>query len=303
MLPTEARIKSVGERADELKATVPSATTHRQRTPLNENSTMTHTDVPHPPSIAENAFNCPHCGAHADQTWLKLFAESLEPDQTPHIPDREFVDGIRKESVIDDEAKRHLIEWARNMDSGLVFTKKDERSYVYAAVYNLYISRCFSCGECAVWRHDQLIFPSKKFGIAPNPDLPREIKADYEEAQSIVDLSPRGAAALLRLCIQNLCVHLDQPGKHLDTDIAALVKAGLDVRVQQALDVVRVVGNNAVHPGQMDFKDDRDIATTLFGLVNLIAEKTISEPNHVNALFASLPEGAREHIDRRDKKS
>jgi len=123
---------------------------------------------------------------------------------------------------------------------------------------------------------------------------------DYEEASTILDLSPRGAAALLRQAIQRLCVHLGEKGDNINADIAALVEKGLDVRVQQALDVVRVIGNNAVHPGQIDLRDDRATAEKLFGLVNLIAENRISQPKHVAEMFGALPEGARKAIERRD---
>lgn len=82
--------------------------------------------------------------------------------------------------------------------------------------------------------------------------------------------------------------------------ITALVKKGLDVRVQRALDVVRVIGNNAVHPGHIDLRDDRAAAEKLFGLVNLIAERMISQPKHVQELYESLPEGARKAIEKRN---
>ena len=90
-------------------------------------------------------------------------------------------------------------------------------------------------------------------------------------------------------------------GRKLDDDIATLVKKGLDVRVQQALDVVRVIGNNAVHPGQIELRDDRRTAEKLFGLVNLIADIMISQPKHVGEMFGSLPEGARNAIQKRDR--
>src|SRR5690348_4056488 len=92
----------------------------------------------------------------------------------------------------------------------------------------------------------------------------------------IYSRSPRGAAALLRLAIQKLCIELGEPGKNLNTDIGSLFRKGLPVTVQQALDAVRVIGNEAVHPGQIDFADTPEITGTLFNLVNFIAEKMIS---------------------------
>ena len=97
-----------------------------------------------------------------------------------------------------------------------------------------------------------------------NEDLPSDIRRDYDEAALIVSDSPRGAAALLRLAIQKLCVHLGESGKNINTDIAALVKKGLSEMIQQALDTVRVVGNVSVHPGRLDMRDNIDTAQQLF---------------------------------------
>jgi hypothetical protein len=164
------------------------------------------------------------------------------------------------------------------------------------------MSVCYTCERPSIWVKDSVLFPPVRFGVEPNPDLPPEILRDYDEARSILDGSPRGAAALLRLCIQKLCKHLGESGTNINGDIASLVKKGLDPRVQMALDVVRVVGNDAVHPGQIDLRDDRDTATKLFGLVNLVADKTISEPKHVAAMYEGLPKDKRKAIEDRDKK-
>jgi hypothetical protein len=102
------------------------------------------------------------------------------------------------------------------------------------------------------------------------------------------------------LAIQKLCKELGESGQNINDDIASLVRKGLNPRVQKALDVVRVIGNNAVHPGQVDLRDDRKTAETLFGLVNLICEKMITEPKHVEAVYETLPEGARKAIEERD---
>ncbi len=135
----------------------------------------------------------------------------------------------------------------------------------------------------------------------PNNDLPESIKADYEEAREILNISPRGAAALLRLSIQKLCIHLGEKGKNINEDIGSLVKKGLSGKVQQALDVVRVIGNGAVHPGQIDLKDDIATAAKLFELVNIIAEIMITQPKEIDKLYAGLPDNQLLGIAQRDK--
>jgi hypothetical protein len=130
--------------------------------------------------------------------------------------------------------------------------------------------------------------------------MPEDVKPDYDEARGIVDRSPRGSCALLRLGVQKLMVDLGQGGENINDDIKALVKGGLPVEVQQALDAVRVIGNNAVHPGEIDLKDDRDTAAALFGLVNFIVEQRISQPKKLASLYGSLPAGSLAAIQKRD---
>lgn len=162
------------------------------------------------------------------------------------------------------------------------------------------VAFCERCDEYSLWHHEKMILPAAGTAPLPNPDLPDEIKADYVEARSIVSLSPRGASALLRLAIQKLSKHLGEKGENINDDIASLVKKGLPAKVQKALDIVRVVGNNAVHPGQIDLKDDAETAEKLFGLINLITEVMISQPKHVDQLYAGLPESQRQAIAKRD---
>ena len=66
---------------------------------------------------------------------------------------------------------------------------------------------------------------------------------------------------------------------------------------------VRVIGNEAVHPGTIDLKDDRDSALNLFRLVNAIAEQMISHEKSVNDMYAMLPEGKRNAIEARNEEA
>jgi hypothetical protein len=260
---------------------------------------------PHPASIQETAFDCPHCGAYAKQFWFSLTATELDNDYpTPNIPGAEFDEKIKADKAIEKKILASLLDWSQKMQSGLVFLEKsDKGKYVYREVNNLHLSSCFNCKKLSVWVHGNLTFPAHREGPLPNPDLPDELSLDFNEARSILNVSPRGAAALLRLCIQKLCAHLGEKGRNIDDDIASLVRKGLSPVVQKSLDVVRVIGNEAVHPGIMDIRDDRETALRLFTLVNLVTDQMISHPKAVNEMYEKLPEGKRKAIERRDAPS
>lgn len=164
-------------------------------------------------------------------------------------------------------------------------------------------SYCIHCQERMFWYGDAILVPDVSSAPPPNEDLSDDIKADYMEAASIAAKSPRGAAALLRLCVQKLCAHLGEKGKNINADIGELVKKGLDVRVQQALDTVRVVGNEAVHPGSLDLNDDPNSAGLLFVLVNAIANDMITQPRLRDEAYGRLPAHKLQEIEARDATS
>jgi len=256
--------------------------------------------APVPPSINKTAFDCPHCGAYTTQYWFEVFANSRDKNASPHFPNEESKKRIAENTKIPDEQKQVFLDWCKNMDTGLVFLEKVDDKYCYNNVHNLNLSVCYNCNKVAVWVHENLIFPKLKIGVLPNPDLSDSIIKDFEEARAIIGDSPRGAAALLRLCIQKLCIQLGEKGKNLDDDIGSLVKKGLDPLVQRSLDIVRVIGNESVHPGAIDLNDDRDTANQILLLINSIADQMISHPKKVKDLYKKLPEDKRKAIEKRD---
>jgi hypothetical protein len=64
-----------------------------------------------------------------------------------------------------------------------------------------------------------------------------------------------------------------------------------------------VIGNEAVHPGQLDMTDDVATALKLFTLLNLIADDRISEPKRIEELYTTLPEGKRQSIEGRNQRA
>ncbi len=162
------------------------------------------------------------------------------------------------------------------------------------------VAKCDHCEKSSLWLGQTMLYPDVGRAPQPNPDLPKSVSEIYLEAASISTKSPRGAAALLRLAVQLLCNELGEEGKNINKDIAELVKKGLPERVQQALDIVRVTGNNAVHPGQIDV-DNAEVVGNLFELINVIAEYTISMPQRIGNIYSDLPETAINQIDKRDE--
>lgn len=257
-----------------------------------------------PPSITETAFNCPHCGALANQTWFHLRADPKRKDELPFRLAEDNFNRERMERIENPEEREEALALAARVIAGAPFIDRNQSGkYTYWDLYNADLSQCYNCDKVALWVQSALVYPVRGDAPLPNTDLPEDVRLDFNEAGRILRLSPRGASALLRLAIQKLCKELGEKGKNIDNDIASLVEKGLDVRIQQALDVVRVIGNNAVHPGQVDLRDDVGTAEKLFDLVNIIAEAMISQPKRISEMFNGLPQGARDAIAKRDSKS
>lgn len=162
------------------------------------------------------------------------------------------------------------------------------------------IAMCLACQGKTLWLKDQLLYPSES-APEPNPDMPTCVLSLYKEAGEIYSKSPRAACALLRLAIERLCNELVGEDT-IDRNIAKLVKDGLPQKIQHALDIVRVIGNKAVHPAQIALDvDNIDTARILFELLNIITSNMITEKNQIEELFNLLPESTKKAIEKRDE--
>lgn len=215
------------------------------------------------PSFNTKSFNCPYCGVISEQTWSIIF--------------RIYFD--------DKQANGQSVRLHYDLQGSFA------------------TSKCKHCDEVAIWKNQKMVFPLTGTVSVPNVDMPDDVKEDYLEAKNIVTLSPRGAAALLRLALQKLCVHLGESGKNINNDIKSLVAKGLPATLQQALDSVRVIGNNAVHPGQIDLKDDIDTSYKLFGFLNIICDMLITQPKKIQEFYnLKVPDNLKDAIEKRDGK-
>jgi len=200
------------------------------------------------------------------------------------------------------------------------------RDYINTIINNklLHYSTCRNCSRKILWLEEildlkneigtgigKIIYPPDVIGLPPpNDDLDTEIQDLYKEAASIVIYSPRGACALLRVCLEKFLEQLDKILDYkLDGDInnkiAILVTNGLSPTIQKAMDSVRFFGNESVHSGVLTFdgKDTEDNARKMFGLLNDITYELITRPQEIADIYEEkIPETKKEAIEKRKPK-
>ena len=218
------------------------------------------------PKFEEKAFTCPYCGTYAQQNWE--------------------INGLNKWS-----------DTFCTVSNGAGYSNPN---YNFDELDKLSISTCQKCNKYHIWHNDKMIVPTNSPIPMPLEDMPEVVKELYIEARDVYPVSYKSACALLRLAVQHLCKELGEKGNNINDDIGSLVSKGLPERIQKALDIVRVVGNNAVHPGVMSEKDTKEYAQKMFKLLNIIVDDRIVQPREIDDLFEGLPEGPKKAIERRD---
>lgn len=240
------------------------------------------------PKFNESPFTCPHCQAIAQMDfYIPSEIERAVIDEIASI------EHIAQQLVKDSFANQGECERLYNRTETIKEIMQDYRAYANTFCV------CQNCYKISIWVDEKIVYPKPRLTPLPNEDLPDKIKADYEEASAIVKDSPRGACALLRLALEKLMKHLDKDNKNKTLNDAIknfIEKEKPDETLQKALHSVRVTGNNAVHPKELDISDNREIAIILFEIINHIAEKTLSSVKQIDKIYNLLPENAKKDI-------
>lgn len=191
---------------------------------------------------------CPHCGAGLNKEPLKLVKRDWpEPWR-------------RTRNAYDDHAN---------------FVRIEDLAEFYDP-NEIAVRICSACGGMSLFIEDKIVWPVSS-GIRPYEKMPEKAKQIFNEAQSLMRLSPRSCCALLRLCVEEIVnyVAAKQGLKNFDPNwmlvrrIDALAPAIPETLTQQ-LTACRVIGNDAAHPGVIDFsgEDSGKVAVLLSHAVN-----------------------------------
>ncbi|OHR71173.1 hypothetical protein HMPREF3291_00190 [Bacillus sp. HMSC76G11] len=224
------------------------------------------------PELGLAAFNCAVCGAYSHQVW---------------------------DEVIRDTGKNFIAirDWNFNRVDHIRMNIK-----IPAALHINSVSYCLHCKESSIWHGPNMIYPSEITVEPPNLDMPGDIQAIYNEARSIANLSAKSAAALLRLALEKLLVHVGAKKGNIDAMIQDLIEKGIITAsgsVRKALDSLRLLGNAGVHSTGINLDEDPQAAFALFKILNFVVDKLITEEKDVEAIYAFVPEGKRESLDKR----
>lgn len=209
-------------------------------------------------------FTCPYCDVTAVQNWYgnntAISAKEWKEEET-------------------DELHLHF--------SGPVISDEIISEWLY--------SKCESCNQVSVWFKDEMMHPFSCVVGEPNQDMPDNVRRRYVEASKVVELSPVSAAALLRLALQLLLKEVLQGEStgNIYEDIQILKNRPIDSSLIKAFDIIRISGNESVHPGTLDLTEKKDDALYLFDLLNMICDQFFTQPRKMQEMYEKMPESKR----------
>lgn len=219
----------------------------------------------YPPEYRKKEFNCAHCKVFAHQIWINNLRGELVNVVTLNSPNNP--------------------------------SEELSPPGLFAA------SKCVYCNKWSIWIEESLAYPAQIMVEDPNDDMPDKVKKLYRESAQVLSISPRAAAALLRLGLQILLGVVGGDGKNINDDIKKIVALGVEPETQRALDILRVFGNSGAHPGEINLNENPDLVYKMYELMNIVTDRLITRKNQIDKLFGSLPEGVKDQIELRDSKN
>jgi hypothetical protein len=245
------------------------------------------------PQFGVESFSCPHCNAVAHQDWYSLF---LKPENATDVVVLALEALMLAKGNESDQFLQHL------KDNVLAYEYQEHPRNLKVKLLNLHVSRCYNCKGFTVWVRDRLVFPIKVEEAPPdivevdfeevatdvqgtveaqegdehvqtNAEDVEEASEDFEEAAAILNKFPRGAAALTRICIQKMMPLVKGNAENLDENFSSLVRKGLKVEIQQAMDVLQLVRKSPLQPSEVDLKEENETAKTLLNSLKVILER------------------------------
>lgn len=233
-----------------------------------------------PPVFYKRNFNCPHCNTYSHVRW-----ESISEDLA-----------LSKYLFIKSYIYQHEIMG------------------VFSCIQDCCKKRSYWLGYKGPYQLDDegyeeqgiMVWPNLSTAEQAHEDMPSDIKKDYEEARQVAGISPRAAVALLRLALQKLLIELGGTTGKIDGDIGALVASGiLSKRLEKMSDILRVAGNNSVHPDKIGLNLDGnpELVSVLFRLINTIVEEAITAPQALDDLYDLIPSNLQDGIETRNQRA
>jgi Domain of unknown function (DUF4145) len=233
------------------------------------------------PNLETAAFNCPHCHVLCPQEWYRILKDKDDNGNPSYavrktLPPKQQFYQSEMVRVPVGNAELHI-----NLEGNLEGFR---------------ITQCTNpdCQKEAIWEGNRMIYPLVSPAPLAHEDMPKKVKDIYNKARNVFPISHESSSAMLRLALEELLMTIDNSSKSISEKIDRLIKKGqFPIEAIQAMDSIRVFGNEAVHPGKIQLDEPEEVALFLFELMNDIVEETISKPKRRNKYYRLIPESKR----------
>ncbi|WP_420636249.1 DUF4145 domain-containing protein [Candidatus Palauibacter sp.] len=223
------------------------------------------------PQLHKTIFRCPTCSIMAQMQWVGLSLATVSAGRKSEYLNNIAIGIDRSFFAAFCQAKGCVSIWMTQKD-----TKRVERETDVTPITN------------------RMIYPRTNAAPPPPNDLPESAKLLYVEAGNVMADSPRAAAALLRMCTEDIIKGLS---KNQDVDKLLPTKATLYQHIEflrkndelwpggvidTGLDALRFIGNDAVHSTEIRGDDDRGTVEGLFRVILMITDALITRRREVH---------------------